>query len=58
MSRSHMLYDNKPLQSIPVSPVRWEKGWEPDKVFRLHRFVKNIDCIKGSRGFDLLVELS
>lgn len=30
-----MLYDNKPLESIPVSPVRWEKRWEPEQVFRL-----------------------
>ena len=39
MSRAHMLYDNKPLESIPVTPVRWEKRWEPEQVFCLHRFV-------------------
>ncbi|XP_068683205.1 arpin-like [Montipora foliosa] len=36
MSRAHMLYDNKPLESIPVTPVRWEKHWEPGQVFCLH----------------------
>lgn len=38
MSRVHLLYDNKPLDSVPVSPVRWEKGWEPEQIFRLQRF--------------------
>lgn len=39
MSRAHMLYDNKPLESVPVTPVRWEKRWEPEQVFRLQRLV-------------------
>ena len=38
MSRAHMLYDNKPLDSVPVSPLRWEKRWEPEQIFRLQRF--------------------
>ncbi|XP_020623563.1 arpin-like [Orbicella faveolata] len=37
MSRAHMLYDNKPLESIPVTPVRWEKRWEPEELFRSQR---------------------
>ncbi|KAL9953908.1 hypothetical protein ACROYT_G041381 [Oculina patagonica] len=37
MSRAHMLYDNKPLESVPVTPVRWEKRWEPEQLFRLQR---------------------
>ena len=39
MSRAHMLYDNKPLESIPVTPVRWEKRWEPEMHFRSQRLV-------------------
>ena len=39
MSRAHMLYDNKPLESIPVTPVRWERRWEPDELFRSQRLV-------------------
>lgn len=34
-----MLYDNKPLESIPVTPVRWERRWEPDELFRSQRLV-------------------
>lgn len=34
-----MLYDNKPLESIPVTPVLWEKRWEPDQLFRSQRLV-------------------
>ena len=34
MSRAHMLYDNKPLESVPVIPVTWEKEWKPEEVFR------------------------
>ena len=33
MSRAHMLYDNKPLESV-VIPVTWEKEWKPEEVFR------------------------
>ena len=40
MSRAHMLYDNKPLESIPVTPVRWEKRWEPEMLFRSQRLVQ------------------
>ena len=34
-----MLYDNKPLESIPVCPLRWEKRWDPEQVFCLRRSV-------------------
>ncbi|KXJ17500.1 Arpin [Exaiptasia diaphana] len=34
MSRSHMLYDNKPLESIPVTPVQWETPWNAENIFR------------------------
>lgn len=39
MTRAHMLYDNRPLESIPVTPIRWEKRWEPEELFRWQRFV-------------------
>lgn len=44
MTRAHMLYDNRPLESIPVTPIRWEKRWEPEELFRWQRFVWFKDC--------------
>ena len=34
-----MLYDNKPLESVPVIPVRWEKEWKPEEVLRMSGYV-------------------
>lgn len=37
MSRSHMLYDNKPLESVPVTAVQWETPWSAENVFKFAR---------------------
>ncbi|KAK3730345.1 hypothetical protein QZH41_014835 [Actinostola sp. cb2023] len=34
MSRAHMLYDNKPLESVSVTAVQWEMPWNCEQVFR------------------------
>ncbi|XP_065067656.1 arpin-like [Rhopilema esculentum] len=37
MSRAHMLYDDKALQSIPVKVTTWDdpNGWQPEQIFKL-----------------------
>ena len=34
MSRAHMLYDNKPLESVAVTVRKWKSKWNPDEIFR------------------------
>ncbi|XP_031554087.1 arpin-like [Actinia tenebrosa] len=34
MSRAHMLYDNKPLEAIPVTAIQRESAWNPQQVFK------------------------
>ena len=38
-----MLYDNKPLESIPVTAVQWESAWNPQQVFKFDsRYCGNV----------------